>query len=108
MAWAIETAGTSGIWRRNGEFDSIDTALPKAIDLGNEGYAVRLVPIRNDLRNELQTLRDRAELESLASKDRGDGDSADAWERIGLGIDDLQKSIAQDWRLIQARRPAEF
>jgi hypothetical protein len=59
------------------------------------------------MRHELQQLRDRAEAEYAAALGRGDRDSADAWERVGLELDRAQEAIAHDWRLIEQRRPRD-
>lgn len=58
-----------------------------------------------DLRNELQTLRDRVEAECLACAKRGDQDSADALEAIGLRITGVIEKSRIDLGTLDARRP---
>lgn len=53
---------------------------------------------------ELQRLRDQAEENCLAALHASDRDSADAWERIGMAIDQCLVSIRQDWRVIEERK----
>ena len=55
------------------------------------------------MRHELQLLRDRAEQQSLQCHERGDADSSEAWERIGMELDQVQRVIAHDWQTIQER-----
>ena len=52
---------------------------------------------------DLQRLRDEAERRCLVALSKGDKDSADAWERIGMAIDECQRSIKGDLRTIEAR-----
>jgi len=59
------------------------------------------------MRREIQHLRDIAEERSLRAAKSGDRDSATAWERIGIRLNDLQELIASDWKVIQERQPEE-
>lgn len=52
---------------------------------------------------DLQRLRDQAEINCRVAVEHGDRDSADAWERIGIAIDECAKSIKHDLRIIEAR-----
>jgi hypothetical protein len=55
------------------------------------------------MRTTLQNLRDAAERQSRIAAEQNDRDSADAWERIGLAIDDCQQRIKYDLRVIESR-----
>lgn len=52
---------------------------------------------------DLQRLRDEAERLSLVAAKNNDRDSADAWERVALAIDDCVKATRNDLRTIEAR-----
>lgn len=52
---------------------------------------------------DLQRLRDEAENRSRAAAKNNDRDSADAWERIGIAIDECLQKTKHDLRLIEAR-----
>lgn len=64
--------------------------------------------LRDDPRRTLQQLRDVCELCCHRASEYGDRDSADAYERIGIGLDELQRKSADDIRTIEARMPLPF
>lgn len=55
------------------------------------------------IRKQLQLLRDNANRECELAAQRGDRDSADAWESIGMVLDDAQKRIRFAARVIEER-----
>jgi hypothetical protein len=57
-----------------------------------------------NIRGELQAMRDYAETECLAASERGDSDSAEAWEHIGTLVDECQQSMKRTWAIVAARR----
>lgn len=56
------------------------------------------------LKTRLQLLRDEAEQESTHCLNIGDRDSADAWERIGLRLDEAMLTSKADFHVIAERR----
>lgn len=56
------------------------------------------------MRTELQKLRDEAEQRCVRAELAGDRDSSNAWERIAVEIDDCQRKIRYDMRIIEERR----
>lgn len=52
---------------------------------------------------DLQRLRDEAENRSRTALANNDRDSADAWERIGLAIDECIQKTKHDINLVEAR-----
>lgn len=56
----------------------------------------------------LQQIRDAAEKASIEAAERGDRDSADAWETIGLVLADANGKIAIPYRIIEARLPRDI
>lgn len=59
------------------------------------------------MRPAIQILRDVAEAYCQQSVEFGDKDLADAWERIGIRLADVDRLIASDWATIQARAPRD-
>lgn len=54
-----------------------------------------------------QQIRDEAEKASVEAAERGDQDSADAWEEIGMVASDANIKIATPFRIIEARLPRD-
>lgn len=52
---------------------------------------------------DLQRLRDEAERRCRLALEGNDRDSADAWERIALAIDECQRQTRHDLRIVEAR-----
>lgn len=52
---------------------------------------------------DLQKLRDAAEHRCFVAAEKGDRDSSDAWERIGIAIDECLRKTKHDFNLIEQR-----
>jgi hypothetical protein len=59
--------------------------------------------VRQLMGTDLQRLRDEAESRCLSALANNDRDSADAWERIGLAIQECIDKTKHDLRIIEAR-----